>query len=70
MLEMERIGVMIFKGAQDLLAHPLDLRFGEFNHVVGDVVEQGEGKLGKARLLTPPQLIQQLRQFQNTTCRL
>ena len=61
MLEMERICVMILECAKDLLAHPLDLRFGKLDHVVRDVVEKRERKLGKTGFLTSPQLVQQLR---------
>ena len=57
--------VMILEGAEDLFAHPLDLRLGELDHVVRDIVQKREGKFRETRLLTAPQLIQQLCQFKN-----
>ena len=65
--EMERVGVMVLEGAENLFAHPFHLRFGKLDHVVRDVIEKRQRELGETRFLTPPQLIQQLRQLQYAT---
>ena len=65
MFEVKGVGVVIFEGPQDLIAHPFDLGLGELDHVVRHVVEQGQREFGETRLLTPPQLVQELGQFQD-----
>ena len=67
MLEVKGVRVMILEGTEDLVAHPFDLGLGELDYVVGDVVKQRQREFGQPRLLTTPQLVQQLRQLENAT---
>lgn len=54
---MEWIRTALFELSDDFVGHPLDLRAGEFDHLVAEIVQKRQRIGEQARLLISPQLL-------------